>query len=515
MSVSPQILSSEKTPTELLILSPSPAKTPNAAPQSRKRRITPSAEATSPKKPVFLSSAGFVRRQHVLPLSSSPFLASFNRLFPSGSATIDRRTLLKPVHGHPEPTVFGNDYRTTHPQHVILPFNLHEDRGSFSKHENRDLLYQLFPGTKGINFDDYFLIFWVEELPSKPWPLTVAGLPCYITTDRDDDGPLPSIERPAKSNIRLFQDLDYRNLEGYPEKVFRLIQDFFLEGSISITEIQYWNSFVIIVLEHRDADLTCVPHTVAHCPCYYLYEDEIGRPASFPARHTKQPMKDVVDDGEYHTLRPGVMLSSGSPSPEDIELLTTSGALILDQLGYKYMTVTSHGFPFGDKVFHPVAGGREIGTVIREIPHTDVGIVQLNDGIEFQNESFENSVLGTPNMKNFVKSDEIHISASVFMDNPFTGFIEGTRGPHTTSRNPSSDPHDPWIRTRWDYLGQGFSNCTVESVRGSAIFDEEGRVTGFCRYAYAEGSFKDWCLTVAADHLIENEYSIVQGPESH
>lgn len=351
------------------------------------------------------------------------------------------------VHGHPDP-MLSQELESTHPRHVILSFNLRNNREAFSKDENTEVLYCLFPGVKCLSFDGHFLLFCLKELPPKPWPITVAGVPPYLTTDMDDDGPLPSIKRPAKSNIRLSHELDY---SGDLEHVFSLIQDFFANASISATEIQYWNSFVIVVLEHRRADLALVPRTVARCPVYYLFEDEMGRPTSFPAHCLKQPMNEVIDNSNYNVLRPGVLISSGQHPTEQVETLTTSGVLVRDNLGFKYMTVASHGFPFGDRAFHPVVGGSDIGKVIIELTHTDVALVQLHQNVEFVNEVFENSVCeGMPavQLKSLVPSHQIQIGSFVSLDSPFTGFIEGTTGAPAKLRVPSDDP--PPARTTMD-----------------------------------------------------------------
>lgn len=152
------------------------------------------------------------------------------------------------------------------------------------------------------------------------------------------------------------------------------------------------------------------------------------------------------------------------------------------------MTVASHGFPFGDKVFHPLAGQREIGKVIMELSHTDVAIVKLHEGVQFVNEAFDNTLVEGPPMqlRQFAQAKETQIGSYIYMDNPFTGYIEGTCGPHARLRVPSDDPYEPkqlWLKTRWDYLGQGFSQRMVDGICGSAIWDEQGKVPGFFGYA--------------------------------
>ena len=81
-----------------------------------------------------------------------------------------------------------------------------------------------------------------------------------------------------------------------------------------------------------------------------------------------------------------------------------------------------------------------------------------------------------------------------------------------TMRVPSDDPQEPqqiWFTTQWSYMGQDSAADMVDGVCGSAIWNDDHRVLGFFRYAPVEGLYKDYCLSVAADHLIDGGYSVV------
>ncbi|KAJ5383031.1 hypothetical protein N7517_000942 [Penicillium concentricum] len=62
------------------------------------------------------------------------------------------------------------------------------------------------------------------------------------------------------------------------DDAFKLVFDFFNENQISITDVQYWGKFFVIVLEDEETDLTKVPCDVGCCNCFYLFENEVGRP---------------------------------------------------------------------------------------------------------------------------------------------------------------------------------------------------------------------------------------------
>ncbi|KAJ5788974.1 uncharacterized protein N7518_005985 [Penicillium psychrosexuale] len=351
-------------------------------------------------------------------------------------------------------------------RHVVLPFNLREKR---TFHRDSAQLMQLFPDTKRILFDSYFLVFLLGSLPPKPWPLTIAGVQPYFTTDPNDEGPMPSMKRISKS--RLFVDAEINVTDLPPSQVdnaFKLVFDFFTKAQISITQVQ----------------LT-------------------------------EPTADVVDSSKYDILHPGVMLSSGICSPTEPGYLTTSDVLVEDSnSGERYIAVASHGFPHGGKVFHPCASGKEIGQIIMEITHTGIAIAKLHDDVPYVNDTFESPFNGIQptQLRDFVSADSLKPGDTVYMNSPFVGYSEGICGPHTRERIPCTDPSQPifeWIKTRWCYMGQGSTDSLQDGACGSAIWNKDGNVNGFFRFAPASGHFLDWSFCVGADHIIERGSKIV------
>lgn len=204
------------------------------------------------------------------------------------------------------------------------------------------------------------------------------------------------------------------------------------------------------------------------------------------ARRIQDPTTDVVDDSQYDVLRPGVMLSTGRDQTTKREYRTTSGVLVQDALGEKYMTIASHGFSHGDAVFHPSATGKQVAQIIMEVSSSDIAIAKLHHNVPFGKETFGSPLDGaTPTrLTQFVSANETQIGSSIYMNNPFTGYSEGTCGPHVRMRVPIDDPNQPslqWIKSRWIYLGQGFINHLQDGICGSAIWDDNGRVLGFFR----------------------------------
>ncbi|KAL4786285.1 hypothetical protein BJX76DRAFT_321934 [Aspergillus varians] len=137
---------------------------------------------------------------------------------------------------------------------------------------------------------------------------------------------------------------------------------------------------------------------------FICFEEEMSRPRSLPALRMKAvlPNGEQVDNSQYKIMRPGVMLSSGKHPDGDSESLTSSGVLVKDNLGVECVTVAAHGFlgsPFDEKVYHPSHTGDRIGEVVKELAHTGVGLVRLDEDIDFTNEPFENTIILTPPFK--------------------------------------------------------------------------------------------------------------------
>jgi hypothetical protein len=88
------------------------------------------------------------------------------------------------------------------PKRVLLSFSLVED-GNWtaprSSSQMRELM-TLFPTTCEVAVIPPVLIVRVKELPPKPWPLTVAGMPLRITTDDESS----SFDRPTGARTTCF-----------------------------------------------------------------------------------------------------------------------------------------------------------------------------------------------------------------------------------------------------------------------------------------------------------------------
>jgi hypothetical protein len=526
-------------------------KTPRT-PWAQKRHVSPSAETSASKRTLLLALRGSTPSSPQI-INVSAFSQAYipKSLFPAGTAKIGTLMQSTPIASSPKtnhmwtevrypnplsclPKETGshapqpNPLQHTHPatqdeqdttgvspllaRHIILPFDLRKDPEAWHCDVNSKLLASLFPGT-GVGFDGWCLIYWLDVLPAKPWPKTIAGVPCYFTIDKTRGSPFPP-PRPAHwNNPSIGQEVDGRNLSDW-DQVFQLIRDHFDEVRIPITEVQYWDEFVRIVLQNRNTDMTKLPKCVANIRCHYLYEDEMGRPETPQARCLVEPEPGNPDESEYNILRPGVRLASDyDPSQPGAYLRTSAGILVQDREGNTFMTCAAHGFPSrcGSTVYHPSPStGQGIGELVMEIAHTDIALVKLNIEKDFVNETFESNIRGALRLQRLSIAKRYY--SILALDSPDTGFIEGTLAISAKMRIPVNDslePEQEWISTAWVYTSQGMSKDLPDGICGSAIWDEDGAVIGFFRYAPKTGVMTDWCAGIAAKELMERGFTIV------
>ena len=433
--------------------------------------------------------------------------------------------------GPPAPQPPPTDY----PKHIILPFDLRDDPKAIFNEQNRGLLVDIFPGTYAVSIDGGFLHLYQHEMPRKPWPKTVAGLPLYFAQGLGPENTprLLGLPFPSAKSPRIAKDMDGWKMRD-PTPLFHAIRAFFEAVEIPITEVIYWGDYVTIVLEKRDTDLTKVLGKAGGIACMYHYEDVMGRPQVFHAKRTTDPTPGNPDNSEYDRLQPGVRITSlYLPTDPDKFLETTAGVLVRDMAGNEFMTAAAHGLPpsCGTHVMHPdPKTGRRIGEAMLETTHTDIAMVdpgellkaidkhthththiamvRLSEGENFSNVTFQSDVADSIQLKKFLTLDQHRIGDTVLLDSPDTGCVEGTLM-GVAFRRVGETPKQHWIKTKWVYMGQGTTGTLSNGVCGSAIRTDEGGVVGFFWYAPSEGAMIDYCCGTASDELVARGYTLV------
>lgn len=415
-------------------------------------------------------------------------------------------------------------------RHILLPFDLAEDPGSFTNSFKCHVLAGIFPEAK-ISLEKIgprggFLVLQFSTLPPKPWPHTVAGVPAYfMLASRPRKSPRAQGVGVPPNNAVYVRHMDFRAVADW-RQLFAWIEAIFARLGVPITEVMYWEDHVVIVLESCNADLSALPRAVANVECRYLCEQEMRRPPHPTTYRDEDETPGSPDEARYATLRPGVRISSPrSAADPDNFYRTTAGVLVKDSHGAEFLTIASHGFagrhPRG--VLHPL--GRDhacIGAGVHDVDHTGFGLVKLRDGAAFVNDTFQGE--GVPrsvHLKRFAPVMGRPRNEAVFMDSPDTGCLEGSSSVTSFQRVPGDDPEageHRWILTSWFYMGQNMEVAIPDGASGSAVWTEDGDVLGFFRYAPRSGPMKRWASCIAADELMSRFLSLADTagrPEKH
>lgn len=528
--------------TELLLVSPSRLPL-SASSSAQKRRVTPSAEASSPKKVAVLTLPDAIPRgQHTIPRGQIPNPLSWlainqqahiGKLMNSLTSKLTACLTFWILTGHaladstwslllPNPLLQLRNQDL--PRHISLPFNIGDEGAPDpASGEVFDICVKLFPGLQSLGSDKTFLDLTVTPLPPKPWPKTIGGMPCRFYPDLAlypsqppvllPDQVAHSAKHVSVRNGQVANTENYRDAEDW-DPLFRIIRDHFDELAISITEVMYKMHEVIIVLEHRNTDMTRVPCTIAQVLCGYFFEDQMGRPAVPQARRERDPSPGNPDDSQYQALRPGVRVTSTYlPEVPDAFISSTAGVLVKDQAGDHFLTVAEHAFPAkcGTRAMHPSPnGGRAIGELIMGVGHTDIALVKLHQSEHFTNTTFHNTLMDkSVPLKRLAPCKQGDL---LYLDSPNTGCIDGTVKWAGRRRFPSDDPTEHnWVLTTWIYMGQESAWQLPEGMCGSAIWMGNGDVVGFFQYAPKEGVMVDWCAGIDAMELLERGYTLVEG----
>ena len=387
------------------------------------------------------------------------------------------------------------------PRKIILPFSLLDGDGLPtlpSCEEDWNILFNLFADTCEISTTGFFLVIRVTKLPPKPWPVSVAGLPLFLTTETDYAPLLPSKHG---LNGHALKHLDMK--KACVDDALGELTKYFDSQDVAVNEVR-WEFPALVIVIPEDTDLTKLPSWCGTSICRYQQRSS-APPTSSAAKRLQEPSPTVRDDSQYLNLRPGIMLSSGRLGQTPSELLTSSGVLVQDKDGNEFITVASHGFPNGTEVFHPTADGIVVANITKRIRDTDIAFAKLIPGLKYENETFGTD-LSTPTILNEICDPrQLKIGTTVFMDSPFTGFVEGMVVSRSRCRVPAGSEHW-WIRLEWVWMGQNWQDANPDGCCGSPMWDADGRVVAFFRYLIIEGPYAGYGVGISAIELEESGY---------
>ena len=395
---------------------------------------------------------------------------------------------------------------------VELPFTLVESGYAiFPSGDEYSTLLKLFPNTFAVEVRPPYLIIRVHELPLKPWPFTIGGLPVQFT--RNDHGEIFKRGRIGRGKVVL-PDLNLKGSTKYSNEVLRAVIDYFEEVRTKIRDV-FWMSGCWLVTTIEEIDIKLLPAQIGRCPTWYRTVAE--NPDPDPAALSIKAPKDFdYDDSNYVTtsdtlLRPGIMLSSSAKVTsingqiEDSWKSTTSGILVVNRVGELFITVASHGFEDDGLVYHPdPKHGKVIGKIVASLPHTDISMVKLNTGLRYVNVTFGNDTEPDGTIINGLAVDRTpHMRSydDVTMNNPFSGHCNGAV--LATGARITGEGDKRYVLHDWYVFENG--QQAADGSCGSAVLDAQGGVAGMFRFKQQDSGD---CLCVAAVEMREFGYEI-------
>ena len=401
---------------------------------------------------------------------------------------------------------------------IDLPYSL-VDNGRATGPPNGDFsdLFKLFPAIRSVDILPPSLVFRVDNLPSKPWPLSVGGLPTHFTTSEHSD---PFAKGSIGRGPKALTQINLKEVD-FSYQVLRQALTEFENLKINFREMIWFGGFWKIIIK-GSLQIQSLPSFIGSSPAFYRTESEEPEPDPAALRQ-RPPQGTNFDDSNYAInsdalLRPGIMVSSSlftitkpDGSTQRTFNSTTSGILVADQLGELFITVASHGFENDGLVWHPdPRTGQVIGRIQRSIPGADISLVKLNTGLRYVNETFgsNNQPNGT-RLKELTPTHPPHLRVydQVNMNNPFSGSAEGVV--MGLGAKVIVEGQQGYVMHQWHHFENG--DQPVDGSCGSPVVTSKAGVVGLFRYKQVGSSV---CIAVSALTLRENGYEICGGVQT-
>lgn len=525
---------------------------PEGAPSffpAQKRKITPSADESSPNRALIVTSPGqnvsdFVHNGRV---SLESFRAC-GRLFPRGVAVLARHYEPNPLYNPTWPPTVASmsaepatTVTTTSPQpvndyawnvkHVILPFDLRSRKVDVLEGDAKQIVGSVFPGIEWISqsIGHAYLSFTVTELPTGPWPLTIGGIPHTISTKNEGRGPLLPRQDLGNLSLTICPELDVRlsalTDDGLRQLARRVSSELeqcvpgfpFSELIVTAERLIY-----VVLRTGPIPSRRILPGRIGKYPTGYMLEKDLNRPAwnDRPVKRLADPNPklDIVDNTAYDVIRPGVLVSSNAyhDHGHPATYLTTSGIFVRDNSNETFITGATHGIGEDEIVYQPGTTGlrRAIGRAEADIACTDVSLISLFSNVKYAKETFEDELGGIPRFTRLFGEDPDEVLgdfAQLRMNSPYTGNIEGCFI-LKSAKLEMREGAPRYVIYNWLYTGQ--EEGAVDRFRppegtcGSAIWNDEGVITGFFHFYIAEGSWAGFCASVSASEVVRAGYRL-------
>ncbi|MCJ1338550.1 hypothetical protein MMC09_003839 [Bachmanniomyces sp. S44760] len=375
------------------------------------------------------------RKQSTSPLPVARF--SPYKLLRKSASTPD---LTGQAHSHPNPPTPADDLsstcdapRFTHAgddsvpiRHVKLDFELYRDHVQCvpSTAQSKAIM-ALFPTCYKLSFSPPFLILTLTHLPPKPWPVTVAGIPLYLTTNptlgfspmnKGLSGHGPKVE--INATIQLWRT---PGLETF-KKLFRVFRD--LGADVQSIQWAGWCLLVIGAEEPQDWK-TRLPFQINKIRVGYIWD--AGSIEETAIRRTL-PTNRVSHREVYANVRPEITITSCLGTP-DTDMVSTSEVCLRSPCGKTHTAEAGHGFPggVGEITFHDGRWGTCTGEVAKMLfGQTDIALAELVAKVPYSRETFSKADAPVEEFSEIAKITQLHVGEPIFMDTPPNSRYEGT-----------------------------------------------------------------------------------------
>ena len=390
----------------------------------------------------------------------------------------------------------GQEFVAT--QHVKLDFELYQNNRQITPSElQQQCILDLFPTAFKLSFAPPFLIVACKILPKKPWPVTVAGMPLYLTTDGDT---APMDMGVFSQGPKLSIDYTISRWRTPDLQTFQQLFSIYDQLRAGIDRIQWigWCFLVLSAKEPYSDWRKRLPFMVNNILIGYVFGEQA---VSEKALRRKLPAGREPDDVAYAQLRPGVMVASFDQyRPSEFDVMTTSGICLKSPTSAKkYITVAKHGFPggVGDRVMHPNRHGQCIAEVSKVFGDTDIALAELeNPFISYSRSTFSAPDAAVSPFRNLLSVQELPVGDPIYMDTPYNGRCDGVLMKVEVLRIPSDEPADDvtYAIGIFGYFGNG-RDTLFHGCCGAVLWNGNHDVLGQFRFPQIGPSGLCYCLT--------------------
>lgn len=434
-----------------------------------------------------------------------------------------------PAREHPVSSPRDEFHASPYSIDIKLDFELFSDgRQQTPTSSQLEEIKALFPTCTELTYSSPFLIATCETLPPKPWPVTVAGLPLFVTPNPESEAPLSlgSVGYgPGDGINEAIRPWQTPSMKVF-KKLFALLRTY----SSTIDRVRWLGWGIIAVGDAyppRSVWQSIIPRTINGLPVRYVFGHQRARPEG---SHTETPADLDLrkwDMTPYSDpLRPGMMICSPSVSKPGTTMFATTGVCVHRDYDReapdkrpKYITLLprTFGSDFLDGSIHqasPEGPGREIAGVYRIF--NDVALGDLLK-VKYTRETI--SSVPNDEVKPFgrvLDTQEVTIGEPVFMDTPVNGRLSGiliSREVRRITDAPDGEGGTTVDFTTgdWIYFGNG-AEVLGEGSTGGVVWNEKWDVLGHLGWRATWSGVGSCYYCPAFDVLVDVRYELTDAP---